>query len=285
MGPDTAEVWSGLVTRLVVTRSVRDTAGILDAVAGPAPGDPYFLPPPERPWVDEVGADPGRLRIGLRRRTPRDATAGAPEVIAALEEAGRLLESLGHHVDPDPADHLDEEDMADAIAPCLGVWTSSDLDWFASVGGRPVTADDVEPITWLLAELGRATTGSQYQTAIDRMSRYTRRIAGWWHAGNDVLVTPTIPELPPPLGSFASPDGDPLHALLRASELVSFTMPFNITGQPAISVPLYRTPEGLPVGVQLVAATGREDVLLRLAAQLEAAAPWAEHRPDVLESL
>ncbi|MER3453446.1 MAG: 6-aminohexanoate hydrolase, partial [Acidimicrobiia bacterium] len=140
--------------------------------------------------------------------------------------------------------------------------------------GRRAGPDDVEEGTWALAEIGRAVTGVQFHASIQRLHAFARQVASWWAAGNDVLVTPTITEPPPPLGQF--PPGS-----TKAAEIVPFTLPFNVTGQPAISLPLYWNAEGLPIGVQLVAAAGREDLLIRLAAQLEAARPWADRRPPV----
>jgi amidase len=140
--------------------------------------------------------------------------------------------------------------------------------------GQPLEADDIEPETRQLAEIGRTITGVDFQAAIDLLRTVTRVVAGWWD-DHDLLLTPTITEPPPPLGSFKGPGNS------RATELVPFTLPFNVTGQPAISLPLHWNDAGLPIGVQLVAAYGREDVLLRVAAQLEAAQPWVQRRPPV----
>jgi amidase len=274
LGPAEGESWGGLVVRHVVTRSVRDAAAVLDVIAGPMPGDPYWAPPPARPFAAEVGADPGRLRIGVKT-----AIAGAfgtthPDCVAAVEETARLLESLGHLVEPGGPDALDNSDLNDAFLTAFCVWVAHDVERLAEMVGRRAGPGDVEEGTWGLAEVGRAITGAQFQAALVRMQTFTRAVAAWWAAGNDVLLTPTITEPPPPLGSF--PPGS-----TKAAELVPFTLPFNVTGQPAISLPLAWNAEGLPIGVQLVAAAGREDLLIRLAAQLEAARPWADRRPRV----
>jgi amidase len=147
--------------------------------------------------------------------------------------------------------------------------------------GRPLGPDDLDPLNWALVDLGRMTSVPMYLASVDWIHGFTRRLAAWWADGFDVLVTPTLPEPPAPLGFFRPTRENPIEAGTRATHYASFTSPFNMSGQPAISLPLHWTPDGLPVGVQLVAAYGREDVLLRLAAQLEDAAPWHHRRPPV----
>jgi amidase len=147
--------------------------------------------------------------------------------------------------------------------------------------GREISEDDVEAMTWLQAQQGRATSATQYLDAVNAMQTFTRRVAQWWHDGFDLLVTPTVAHPPPPLGELVPVTGDPMSGYGKVVAFVPFTPAFNVTGQPAISLPLHETPEGLPVGVQLVAAYAREDVLLRVAAQLEQAAPWAARRPAI----
>jgi amidase len=146
--------------------------------------------------------------------------------------------------------------------------------------GRPIGTDDVDPFTWALVELGRTCSASQYLATVDWMHAFTRHAASWWASGFDVLLTPTLSQPPPALGYFA-PVPDPIQAGARATGYAAFTLPFNLTGQPAISLPLHWSPDGLPIGVQLVGAYGREDLLLRLAAQLEQARPWVDRRPRV----
>jgi amidase len=158
---------------------------------------------------------------------------------------------------------------------------AQDLDHWGHVVGRPVTAADVEPFTWALAEMGRAVSAIDYATAAAALQDLSRRVAAWWSAGHDLLLTPTMCEPPPLLGEFASTPEEPLRAYARSLPIVAFTAHFNATGQPAISLPLYWNESGLPVGVQLVAAYGREDLLFRVAARLEEAAPWAHRRPVV----
>jgi amidase len=279
--PDLAEAWGGMVTSLAVTRSVRDTAAVLDAVAGPCPGDLHTPPPPARPYVREVGAPPGRLRVGVLTTAPDGATPTDPEVVAAVEAAGRLLAACGHAVEDSYPAALLAPELVAAFLPCLGAWTAADLDYWGGWLGRPLTPEDLETCTWALAELGRAVSATQYLTGLWTLHRYSAAVQTWWAEGWDLLLTPTIPEPPPTLGQFTSPPDNPLQAVFRAAAVVAYTIPFNLTGQPAISLPLGQTAGGLPIGVQLVAAYGREDLLLRVAAQLEEAAPWADRRPPV----
>lgn len=278
-GPEFGDVMGGITVEHIVSRSVRDSATMLDAVAGYASGDPYTAPPPVRPWADELGAGPGALRIGLLTTAATDVHADAVE---AAESAARLLESLGHEVTISAPAALAEEEFT---AHFITLWSSGaawNVDYWTRTTGREVTQADVEPLTWALVELGRSFSGPQYLAAIEWLQAWSRRVQSWWDDDSfDLLLTPTIAEPPPPLGEFDSPADNPLHGLFRAASLVPFTPPFNVTGQPGISLPLHWNAAGLPIGVQLVAAYGREDVLIRVASQLEEAAPWAARRPPV----
>jgi len=278
-GPDIGEPLGGLAVEGVVTRSVRDTAAILDAIAGPMPGDPYTAPPPARPFREEVGAAPGRLRIGVLTRAPGGVVAVHPDCVAATEGAARLLESLGHGVETSHPDALDEIETGQHFATMFATHVAHLLDVLGPFVGRTLGAADVDAFSWALAEIGRTCSASQYLTTVDWLHGFTRRVASWWTAGYDLLLTPTLSEPPPPLGSFVAPD--PIMVGMRATAFACFTSPFNMTGQPALSLPLDWNADGLPVGVQLVAAYGREDLLLRVAAQLEQARPWAARRPRV----
>jgi amidase len=273
LGPDFGEYWGPLTHEHVLTRSVRDTAAVLDAIAGPAPGDPYSAPPPVRPFREEVGAPPGRLRIGLRTRR-RDGERSHPECESAVTDAGWLLESLGHHVETVNLRALDEP-VDGAFGIVMGVAVARELARWALRTGAEITADDIEPGNRFLAEMGNAVSAIAYADAIDAMQSWSRRVCAWWN-DYDLLVTPTSPELPVRLGELAPTNPDP-GVMGRMGTLTTFMIPFDVTGQPAISLPLHWFGDSLPVGVQLVAAYAREDLLLRVAAQLEHASPW-EHR-------
>jgi amidase len=284
LGPDDAEAWAGLVARHVVTRSVRDSALVLDMIAGAVAGDPYAAAPPTRPFVEEVGTAPGVLRVGvLSAVAPAGLVAVDPACTAAADAAAALLASLGHEVETTSPSALDDIALLVHFTTVLAASTAYELRRLALIAGRDLTADDVEPLTWAQAELGRAITADVYVEAVESLREWSRRMAAWWEPpdggrGFDLLLTPTMARPPAPLGEIRGADAD--GALLAATPYAAFTVPFNVTGQPAMSVPLHWS-DGLPIGVQLVAATGREDLLLRVAAQLEAARPWIERRPPV----
>ena len=263
----------------VVARSVRDVAVALDAVHGNEAGDLYLLPPPARPYASEVGADAGRLRIGLLTRAPYGDVHA--ECVAAVESAARLLAGLGHTLEPAWPEALFDEQVPRRTQALWAVGTAKDLLDLAEMLGRPVSAADVEPYTWATAAYAARFSGADYLLASEIQQEYALRIARWWATGYDLLLTPTSTE-PPPLLEELSPDpANPLRIGRRFGRIAAFTMPWNITGQPAISLPLHWTAEGLPIGVQLVADMGREDVLIRIAAQVEQASPWAQRRPGV----
>lgn len=282
VGPEVGESWGGLVARLAVTRSVRDTAALLDAVAGPGIGDPYWAPPPTCAYLDLLGADPAPLRIGWTDQAFDGTTEVDPQVAAAVAQTAALLEELGHRVEQASPAALDDPATTGHFIVAYGAWVAAELDHLGELVGATPTAEGFEVGTWAIAEAGRSVTAQQYLAAISGLHAFTRRTVGWWEAdGYDLLLTPTVPELPPTLGEFASPPDNPLHGTFRSAITVAFTAPFNITGQPAISLPLHQSAEGLPIGVQLVAAPAREDVLVGIAGQLERARPWAERRPEV----
>jgi amidase len=282
VGPQDGEVWNGLVARHVVTRSVRDSAAILDAIAGEMPGDPYTAPPPAQPFASVVGRDPRPLRIGVRTDAVAAMCEVDPECVAAAEAAGKTLESLGHTVDVASPAALDESELVGTFLNVVAANALGLVEELAELAGRPVTEDDVEPGTWALSEAGRAVTAVQYQQTIAAAHAWTRRAIAWWHTdAYDVLLTPTLAALPPVLGTLNPVDGDPATAMVRQTPYAAFAAAFNVTGQPAMSVPLAMSDGGLPIGVQLVGAAHREDVLLALAAQLERAVPWADRRPPI----
>jgi amidase len=268
------------VQRHVVTRTVRDTAAVLDATAGPLPGDPYTAPPPAGPFAAEVGRDPGRLRIGLRTDAPSGLAAVDPRVVAAVEDAGLLLESLGHIVEHASPAGLDAPGLLEAFSAVLAAGVVFDVGEMAKVVGREITADDVEPVTWMQYEIGRTITAGQYLEGLRVAHAWTRGVVAWWQ-DYDLLLTANTAEPAPRLGDIVDGSFDPMRALERAIPFAVYTGPFNVTGQPAVSLPLWWTDDGIPVGVQLVADQYREDVLLRVAAQLEAARPWADRRPTI----
>jgi amidase len=271
----------GLATELVVSRSVRDTAAVLEFVSeGAPPGEPYVAPAKQRPYPEEVGADPGRLRIGLMTSPPGGQGPAHPDCVAAVESTARTLESLGHSVEPAHPVALDDEAYIPQFLVRWSAGVAAGLDFWGMRAGKPVTRDDVEPLTWALAEQGWANSAAQFVTAIGYAQIMARAVLAWWQ-DYDLLVTPTMALPPAELGTIGTGRGEenPLAPIERAVPYAAFTAGFNATGQPAISLPLHWSDAGLPIGVQLVGDMGREDLLLRVASQLEEAVPWAERRP------
>ena len=201
------------------------------------------------------------------------------DCVAAVRAAATVCESLGHRVEGAALD-VDGDAFTHHFInmwACGNAWAIG--DWEARVG-RSVEEGDVEPLSWALIELGRSVNGGQYLASVQELQKITRQIAGYFE-GIDVLVTPTLGEPPAPIGTFDSPPGEPLAGLFRAAAYVPFTPPFNVTGQPAISLPLHWNAAGLPIGVQFVGRFGDEETILALAGQLEQAAPWAARRPPI----
>jgi amidase len=282
LGPDFGELWGPLTHQHVLTRTVRDCARILDATAGPAPGDPYAAPPPARPWADEVHTEPGHLRVGYRTALP-DGRHPHSDVAAAVEATAHLLDALGHHVEPAGLGALAEATLAETVPVVFASGVASSVDRWSRQLGRDITPE-LEPMNAFLAGFGRSITAPQWLAAVEAVQAWARRMAASWTA-LDALLLPVAPEPPLPLGRMAPDAKPPLELVADLARMSCFTMPFNLTGDPAMSLPLHRTGEGLPVGVQLVAPFGREDVLFRLAGQLEAARPWAHHRPPITQPL
>lgn len=281
LGPELGEYWGMLTHEGVLTTTVRDTAALLDAIAGPWPGDPYSAPPPARPFAAEVGAEPGRLRVGVRTSIPGGDDQAAPDCVAAVESTARLLEAQGHIVEPAWPAALDHMEVWTSYVQMISCALARDLDRWQEATGDVITADDVEPGTWVLAEGGRATSGAGYLEAVEIVQRHGRALAGWWETdGFDLLLTPTLAQLPPTIGEVG-PNADSAEAYEVMARISAFVVPWNITGQPAISLPPHAGAGGVPVGVQLVAPYGREDLLLRVAAQLEQAAPWSQRMAPV----
>ncbi|MGD0625246.1 MAG: amidase [Thermodesulfobacteriota bacterium] len=278
LGPDFGDIFGGLVVDHAVTRSVRDCAALLDATAGPDVGDPYWAPPPVRPFLQEVGVDPGRLRIAFTTEAPTGVKVHG-DCVSAVRDAAALCASLGHEV-VEAAPSVNAEWVTRSF---MVLWSSGfawTIDGIGLVIGRTLTPDQFEPLTWGLYEMGRQQSASAYLLSLTFLQRIARDIARFF-LKYDVLLTPTLSDPPVPLGTFDSPPEDPLRGLRRAEAFAPFTPICNATGQPAMSVPLYWNADGLPVGTHFIGRFGDEATLFRLAAQLEAARPWAGRRPPV----
>lgn len=296
-GDGVGEPWQGASVEHVLTRSVRDSAALLDLEHGPDTGASLFLPPPERPYLEEVGRDPGRLRVGWTAAHPLGRSVH-PECVTAVHDAARLLESLGHEVE-EVALPWDGPALAQAFLMLYFGETGASLAALRGTLGRPARSGDVEAVTWLLGLLGHSYSAAEFAAARASWNTHARAM-GRFHQTYDLLLTPTLAAPPLRIGEL-QPRGLQaalllaarqvnLGGALRRSGLVEgmaadilektpYTQLANLTGQPAMSVPLHWTPAGLPVGVQFVAPLAREDVLLRLAGQLEQARPWFARRP------
>ena len=274
-GPDAGD--DPLVTEGVLTRTVADTAAVLDVLSGYEPGDATWAPPPARPFREaaaEAGTPPSRLRVGLLL-TPPVAADLDPLCARAAEDAAGLLEDLGHHVeafDPGPL----AESAWEAFDDVWAVMAAEGVAAGERVLGRPPVTDDVEPLTWALYERGRALDALSYRRSFAKLQRVAREVVVAALAC-DVLLTPALAERPVPIGAITGDlRPDPLEALSRSNRFTPYTALWNVTGHPAISLPLFHGTDGLPLGVQLVGPPAGEDLLLTLAGQLERAVPWKE---------
>jgi amidase len=298
-GPDFGLLWRGATVEHVLTRSVRDSAAMLDATHGPDTGAPLEIPPPARPFLAEVGADPGRLRIAWTTQ-PTLGSRVHPECVSGVESAVRLLTELGHEA-VERAPTLVGPAFSHAFLTMVTAELAADLDYVAELLGRRPGRRDLEPTTWALGLLGRAITAPEYATAL-RVLESAGRSVGALFEEFDVLLTPTLASPPPRIGELQpSPLETTLlralgllgsgrlvrlaglldEAVANAFELTPWTPVYNATGQPAMSVPLHWSAAGLPVGVHFVARFADEATLLRLAGQLEQAHPWFDRLPTL----
>ncbi|MFG1708181.1 amidase [Nonomuraea sp. M3C6] len=274
-GPDLGEPMLGMAYEFALTRTVRDAAHLLDAVQGPGIGDKYTAPPPRRPYADEIGTDPGRLRVAVTTKAWSGAVVDG-QVAAAAVRVGRELEQLGHTVSE--AGPLVDWDAVMQASVAEGVAVASML----LLAPRQPDPARMEAVSRQFLQVAREYTGLDLLAAGNAQNRVTRSVSAFF-TEYDLLVTPTLGRLPAPHGTLRY--DDPSHTMtswLRAlSDYGPFSVVFNITGQPAISLPLGQSENGLPIGVQIVAAYGREDLLFQIAAHLEQSMPWKDRTPPV----
>ena len=276
VAPFAGEAAGGMSVQHAVTRTVRDSAALLDATYGPGAGDPYCAPALERPCSGALAQDPAPLRIALITKTP-DGTTVHSECVDAVNRAASLCEELGHHVEPTEWPmHVDAmAEMSPIMGPNLTVTIEQRLESL----GRGLRDDDLEPVARDSVERANAATATQYARALHRCHALGRTMAAF-HTDYELVLTPTLGTLPRPLGAERSYT-DRTEYVEGLYRYVGMLPLFNITGQPAMSVPLHWTDDGLPVGVQFAAPFGDELTLFELAAQLERAAPWAQRRPPL----
>jgi amidase len=277
LGPLIGDLMGGLVAEHVVTRTVRDSAAVLDCTAGPDVGDPYWAPPPERSFLSEVGRDPGELRVAFWSE-PFGVESLTPECAQAAREAASLLADLGHRVEEaQPA--IDVEAQSQAFITIWAAGCAFTVDAAAQARGVEPTADDIEPLSWAFYQLGQTVSASAYQLAVAALQGISRQVAHFLE-DYDVWVTPTLGKPPLRIGELDA-NADVQQAMQPLLNYVPYTPLFNVTGQPAISLPLHQTQTGLPVGVHFAARFGGEGLLLRLAAQIEEAEPWIDRKPPI----
>lgn len=280
LAPFAGEALAGLAAEHALTLTVRDCAALLDATAGPGAGDPYAAPLPSRAYLEEVGANPGRLRIAFTRKTPNGAEVDA-ESLRELDSVARLCESLGHHVEE--ADPVVEGDaMVPAFITLIAANTVVNLGSHPGKN-RPPLAGELENVTREMYERGLRVGGADYVKAVNAAHRLGRQMAAF-HADYDVLLTPGLAGVAPKLGWIDMMLADADEYWRRVFAFSPFTVWFNLTGQPALMLPLGMSAAGLPLGTQLVASFGDEATLFRLAGQLEAARPWFDRRPALVIS-
>jgi len=292
-------LWQGAVVEHVITRSVRDSAAILDAVCGPEVGAAYIIPAPQRPYREEIKKSPGPLRIAVNTKSPL-GTEVHPECVQAVKDTAKVLVSLGHFVNEDRPE-FDGDSLARTYLTMYMGEMAAEISKAKSVLGRKTRRTDVETTTWTLGLLGRTYSAGFFVEAI-REWGVASRIMGRFHQKYDVYVTPTMAAPPVKVGALKPKPIEQvlmklvnifgLGALLKATKIVDklgvenlkitpFTQLANFTGQPAMSVPLWQHSNGLPCGVQFIAGFGKEDLLFRLAGQLEKEKPWFDKRPPL----
>ena len=285
LGPLFGDIAHGIVCEHALTRTVRDSAALLDATSGAVPGDPYVAPPPERPFLEEMRRSPGRLKIAFLSRVPdgwNEGTALHPDCAAAVRDAAGLCESLGHVVEEaDPA-ALAWPDLPRLFLIIFESYVGHAVAYWERTLGKSVTREELEPVTWDLYQASQQITSPAYLVTWEELQRFSRKVACWYLDGGwDILLSPTMQVPPTELGSFDPSPDDPGKSIRIALSFVAFTRTQNITGDPAMSVPLYWNKGNVPIGVQFAAPFGAEATLFRLAAQLEKARPWAGQRPPV----
>ncbi|MBW2426614.1 MAG: amidase [Deltaproteobacteria bacterium] len=276
-GPQEGVAWGGLAIDGFVTRSVRDTAAVLDAAMGPGPGDPEHAPALPRSLVAALAERPNGLRIGVRTSGFVGSDATHPEVAHAVEGTAAALEALGHRVGQGGPAVLDDEAIPEAQGAVVATAQAVLLDQLGRRIGREIDPGELEPVNARTVEAARGLGAVDYATAMTELQAYARRVAAWWEE-HDLLLMPTITDLTPRLGEVRGDASLDALAALR-QRFGWLTPPWNITGQPAISLPVAWSGGGLPIGVQLVAATGREDLLVSVAARLEEVYEWVERKP------
>lgn len=261
----------------MLTRTVGETAALLDLLAGPEVGDASWAPPPHEPFAVQAARDPGRLRIAMTWAPPLEGARPDPVCVQALRDAAALLGSLGHElVEVDPP--WTRPGLLELFTAAFGPAVATQIGLLAHINGRPPTAQDMEPLSWALWERAKATDCITQQLAVLQLQSYAREIVVWC-TDYDAVLTPALAEPPVKIGTIDACSAEPMRDFARSGRFTPYTAISNVTGSPAVSLPLYQYGDGLPLAVQLIGQPAGEGALLALAAQLEAAHPWADRRP------
>jgi amidase len=278
LGPDASEYWNGMVAEHVVTRSVRDSAAILDATAGPLAGDPHMPPPPAKPFLNEVSRDPGRLRIAFATRDPMRHDFDT-DCLRATTETAQLLTDLGHHVE-EASPSWDLDVFGPTVMNIFAAAVAHDIEERSAATGISPSNDVLEKNNLWLWERGKSLSAIDILRAIGGLNTVSRQFAPFFE-DYDVWLTPTMAQLPPKLGYLFTDVDDVELFFERLWRFNPFNSVYNATGLPAISLPLHMSEDGLPIGMMLGAGFGEEALLFRLAGQLERALPWQDRHPLV----
>lgn len=285
LGPVFGDIGSGIICEHAVCRTVRDSAALLDATSGPDIGDPYYVPSPQRPFLEEVGREVGRLKIGFMTSVPEGwglKTQLHPDCEEAVKDAARLCEGLGHMVDEIASKELNHPNFVKMYGNLFSCLTGRFIEYWERELGKEVTQDQVEPLTWFSYQAGLKRTGAYYLGVVEELQRFSRKIARFYDQNNyDAILSPTMTIPPTKLGAFNPTSEDPMIGFKVSSAFCAFTEIQNITGQPAISIPLFWNEDDVPIGVQFAGRFGDEATLLRLGAQLEQARPWIDRKPPI----
>jgi len=278
--PHYGDIVAGFFSEHVLTRSVRDSAAMLDAIEGPSVGEPYYAPPPARPFIEEMRRDPGKLRIGYSTKTPFGDDIH-PDCVNAVQEAARVLESLGHIVDEAEPTYEAERLWRNFTSLLASGAAWAIADWSRRIQREP-KEEDFEPFVWAFAERGKSLSSADYLLAMQDVQFEVRAFSQFFEQ-SDIFMTPTLGKPPVELGTLVF-QGDPFELRRKTSEFSPYTYVSNATGQPAISLPLHWNDQGLPIGVHFVARYPDDAMLFQLAAQLEKAMPWSDKIPPICNS-